>query len=65
MKRKLKNCQGCNRNDDYDNMVCCDNCDDWYHFKCGGVGPEIKYLDWWCQICLKIFSGIFSSIIVD
>lgn len=61
-KRKFNSCQGCVRNDSYDDMVCCDNCDDWYHYKCAGVGKEIKDLDWSCKICQKTFSGIISSL---
>lgn len=32
-------------------MVMCDLCDDWYHFHCAGVGPEVEDFDWICRRC--------------
>lgn len=52
-KRKLKNCNSCNENDDYDDMVCCDLCDGWHHFICVGVTSNIEGFSWFCQVCLS------------
>lgn len=32
-------------------LVMCDLCDDWYHFHCAGVGPEVEDFDWLCRCC--------------
>lgn len=39
--------------DDLDNsrMVCCDECDRWFHFACVGVDEDIKEVDWSCSTC--------------
>ncbi|XP_062557256.1 uncharacterized protein LOC134222129 [Armigeres subalbatus] len=37
-----KNCRGCNEPDEADSqMVQCDGCSHWYHFRCAGVGNSI------------------------
>ncbi|XP_055914878.1 uncharacterized protein LOC129948078 [Eupeodes corollae] len=43
-------CQSCN---DADNsqMVQCDECDGWHHFKCVGVNASIEDKDWKCKEC--------------
>lgn len=51
-KRKFSRCETCERFD-YKDMVQCDNCDDWYHYRCVGVGPEIVDLNWSCVTCSK------------
>lgn len=56
-KRRYGNCNICNEKDDFDDMVRCDHCDEWYHYHCAGVGKLIKNLDWYCQACLKTFLG--------
>lgn len=43
--QRLLGCQRCERIDDYDDMVQCDYCDDWYHFRCAGVSKKIANLE--------------------
>lgn len=43
-------CMKCKEWDDED-MVQCDNCVQWAHYRCVGVGPEIANLDWCCRYC--------------
>lgn len=50
------NCMECTELDDM-NMVQCDECDGWAHFRCVGVGPEIEYSDWRCKLCNTTISG--------
>lgn len=38
-------------------MVQCDFCDNWYHFRCVGVTKKIENLEWTCQFCVQVFSG--------
>uniref|UniRef100_A0A0N5AT98 PHD-type domain-containing protein n=1 Tax=Syphacia muris TaxID=451379 RepID=A0A0N5AT98_9BILA len=35
-------------------MVCCDGCDNWFHWSCVGllVAPP-ENTDWFCQSCIK------------
>ncbi|XP_055621941.1 uncharacterized protein LOC129765562 [Toxorhynchites rutilus septentrionalis] len=46
----VRHCKACMDEDDTD-MVQCDDCDDWYHFKCVGVNQEIAHHDWCCSHC--------------
>ncbi|XP_017467025.1 PREDICTED: uncharacterized protein LOC108359612 [Rhagoletis zephyria] len=32
-------------------MVCCDECETWYHFRCVGVTASIENVDWRCAEC--------------
>lgn len=54
-RRRLfeNNCQDCFEEDDLE-MVQCDSCDKWSHYRCEGVGPEVVYLKYWiCQHCKR------------
>ncbi|XP_055587983.1 uncharacterized protein LOC129740353 [Uranotaenia lowii] len=44
-------CRACEKPDSAENLVACDKCDDWLHFSCAGVGPEVKNLPWLCDKC--------------
>lgn len=34
-------------------MVCCDKCNEWYHFKCIGITQVDKGKDWFCFKCIE------------
>lgn len=38
---------------DTDEMVCCDECDDWYHFDCAEVDKKVKKVEWLCDKCKR------------
>lgn len=63
-KRRMvfeNNCQECYERDDM-KMVQCDSCDEWAHYRCVGVGPEIAKLPWLCRKCKgHTNSRIYSS----
>ncbi|XP_055584739.1 uncharacterized protein LOC129737603 [Uranotaenia lowii] len=46
------NCQECDRNDSFDNMVQCDFCPSWWHFKCAGVDATVENRTWKCKNCV-------------
>ncbi|XP_053691178.1 uncharacterized protein LOC128739706 [Sabethes cyaneus] len=37
---------------DCDEMVCCDDCERWYHFQCVGVNDDVANYDWSCPECV-------------
>ncbi|XP_053686412.1 uncharacterized protein LOC128735954 [Sabethes cyaneus] len=37
---------------DCDEMVCCDDCERWYHFECVGVNEDVANYDWSCPECV-------------
>ncbi|XP_053691758.1 uncharacterized protein LOC128740249 [Sabethes cyaneus] len=46
------NCMVCNEPDHADvGMVGCDNCSQWFHFKCVGVSADVKDVSWHCKEC--------------
>lgn len=49
-KRKLVSCQDCSEPDDSD-MVRCDECGKWSHFRCAKVGIEVENVYWSCHRC--------------
>ncbi|XP_055612957.1 uncharacterized protein LOC129759509 [Uranotaenia lowii] len=49
---RTANCQSCNQNDSFDDMVQCDKCDTWWHYRCVGVSESIKSRDWICPKCV-------------
>jgi len=49
---RTNNCE-CGNPDDYDNLICCDGCDDWYHHKCMDINTSdseriVEFYCWWC-----------------
>ncbi|XP_055605994.1 uncharacterized protein LOC129754139 [Uranotaenia lowii] len=47
-----QNCQACDHNDTFDDMVQCDRCLTWWHFHCVGVNASISSQNWICRICI-------------
>ena len=41
------------RPDSFDEMIQCDKCDTWYHFKCAKV-KEDPLEDWFCSSCRQL-----------
>ncbi len=40
----------CKRPDSFDEMIQCDRCDAWYHFKCANI-KEDPLCDWFRLLC--------------
>lgn len=38
-------------NDGLAPMVCCDSCDNWYHFSCVGINQQDTVGEWFCPNC--------------
>ncbi|EDS44067.1 predicted protein [Culex quinquefasciatus] len=50
--RPDENCPYCGLPDEADReMVQCDRCDVWYHFRCAGVTRAVKHQSWFCGPC--------------
>ncbi|KAL9699003.1 hypothetical protein quinque_002444 [Culex quinquefasciatus] len=50
--RPDENCPYCGLPDEADReMVQCDQCDVWYHFRCAGVTRAVKHQPWFCGPC--------------
>jgi PHD-finger len=47
-----EHCQLCDQPNNT-RMVQCDGCSKWYHFKCVGVGSDVKDINWLCRRCLE------------
>lgn len=55
------NCAICSGPDHDDvGMVGCDNCSQWFHFKCVGVTEEVKDISWSCRNCEE--KGLCKSV---
>ncbi|XP_058817784.1 uncharacterized protein LOC131681093 [Topomyia yanbarensis] len=54
-------CAECDRPDWAEDMVQCDECQDWYHFTCAGVSGTVSSRNWSCRICLPISVSSRSS----
>lgn len=46
-------CPVCNHGENGDQWVCCDKCEEWYHFKCVGITQEPTDDEWYCVPCTK------------
>lgn len=57
----MDQCDSCKKWDNAD-MVQCDSCDKWWHFRCAGVGREVKDKEWSCLRCIGDLFQIFHSI---
>lgn len=45
-------CPACSiANDGTTTMVCCDSCDNWYHFSCVGFDEQDTVGEWVCPSC--------------
>ncbi len=44
------NCN-CRLPDTFDNVVGCDNCQKWYHYKCVGFSSSAYSANWFCKDC--------------
>lgn len=56
-----RNCQDCNEKDEVDDMVSCDRCHKWWHFRCAEVLPNIADMDWICIACKGKSTVIFLA----
>ncbi|XP_055848298.1 uncharacterized protein LOC129913548 [Episyrphus balteatus] len=45
------NCRSCREPDSAEDMVQCDQCNEWNHFSCAGVNVSIEEKSYLCQIC--------------
>ena len=48
----------CRLSDNGENMICCDNCEEWFHFKCLNTlnATETAFVtdnNWYCASCKK------------
>ncbi|XP_058464923.1 uncharacterized protein LOC131438730 [Malaya genurostris] len=55
------NCPQCKEPDQADNMVACDKCDAWHHFRCAGVNDSIADRSWRCINCRLRTSSVPSN----
>lgn len=46
-----RNCMLCEENDSTDDMVQCDMCDVWAHYRCAGVTDTVQNESWNCSKC--------------
>lgn len=61
-RRRIASCEECDDEDDME-MVMCDNCEKWLHYRCAGVGPEVIDVYWICHRCeTKLISRNIGSI---
>ncbi|XP_055527270.1 uncharacterized protein LOC129719879 [Wyeomyia smithii] len=54
---KDANCRACQRPDDAEDMVQCDQCDCWQHFTCAGVRDDVTNRSWACGKCNAMEAG--------
>lgn len=47
-------CGVCKKGPKHDNIVQCDGCDIWYHYKCVGVDSSVMERDWYCPKCQNV-----------
>ena len=43
----------CRLPESYDNMICCDLCDDWFHYRCELLSTDVHERDWYCKLCTR------------
>ena len=48
---KRFDCLACEQPNTADNMVACDRCHSWYHFRCAGVNAKVAEQLWLCEDC--------------
>jgi PHD-finger len=46
-------CEKCDRLDDAEDMVQCEDCDHWFHYSCAGFNPSAEDNEWICRTCLE------------
>lgn len=63
MAKSIYNCEDCDREDEFDDMVSCDDCFKWWHFICAGVDERIKDKPWKCLLCKGNKSYEFFSLL--
>ena len=56
-EKSTKSCTLCVE-EDSEEMVCCDKCDGWYHFSCGGVTESIANVEWVCSSCTSLTNSV-------
>ncbi|XP_062713168.1 uncharacterized protein LOC134290142 [Aedes albopictus] len=55
-------CAVCERPNHADsNMVCCEKCQNWYHFMCANVTAGVENRSWMCKDCLNQGTGDTSQ----
>lgn len=42
----------CRLPDDGEQMVCCDNCDEWFHSACECLDSSVSSATWYCRNCI-------------
>ncbi|XP_055523244.1 uncharacterized protein LOC129717391 [Wyeomyia smithii] len=52
------------QNPDNNRMVCCDDCELWFHFECVGVNEDIEEEDWSCAVCVAKRAAQNPSVII-
>ena len=57
----------CRRPDDGSKMVCCDECEEWFHLRCTDLEePPEEAEDWFCKKCVKrIAKRAYRSRFID
>lgn len=59
-------CPDCGEPDNGSAMICCDCCDDWYHFSCVGLyRPPPEEESWRCGSCLNQDPSLSHDMMVD
>ena len=52
----------CRLPDDKTGMVCCDNCEEWFHFHCVDVTPNQEFQkEWYCPNCSNVMIKIIIT----
>lgn len=51
VKKHVKSCAACDRDDEASDQVACDLCDRWFHYDCVGVTDTIQDQPWTCDEC--------------
>lgn len=50
---KIWICPTCKKQDDGSPMICCDNCQEWFHYPCVGVKEDPTDDSWFCPGCTE------------
>ncbi|XP_062538033.1 uncharacterized protein LOC134206342 [Armigeres subalbatus] len=53
-KDKPSGCACCDRPETFDNIVQCDQCNEWWHMTCAEVTPSVAERSWICGHCMPL-----------